>query len=69
MMKFIKGKTVVSKVGKLEDYINLPVVKDSKAIGVINNATELDDGYELEMTLFKVGIELFNDTPTSISIG
>lgn len=69
MKKFIKGITVVNKIGNPEDYVNIPIVENNKAIGVITNATELEDGYELETLLFKVSVELTNDTPIAIIIG
>jgi hypothetical protein len=58
-------KTLVSKVGFLDEYINLPVIKDNVAIGVITYAEELEYGYELTMTLWNM-LEITDDKPSAI---
>lgn len=51
-------KIIVPKDGELDSYINKPVLDrisydafDSKVIGVITNAIEVEDGYELTIML------------------
>jgi hypothetical protein len=66
----IKLKTVVPKQGKIEDYINKPFLDkiledsfESNAIGIINDAIEVEDGFELTITIWKQEIitEWFSD--------
>ena len=56
----IKLKAIVPKEGKIEDYINKPFLDriendpfESKAIGMITDAIEVKNGYELTVTLWK----------------
>lgn len=37
----------VDKIGNLDDYIDLPIIKDNKVIGIIRTITELDNAYLL----------------------
>jgi hypothetical protein len=66
----IKLKTIVPKQGKVEDYINKPFLDrldrdpfKSTAIGIINDAVEVDNGYELTILIWKQEIvtEWFTD--------
>lgn len=51
-------KVLVNKLGKLDDYLNMPIVKDEIAIGIVTKAEELDDKYELSYYLFKEHIQI-----------
>lgn len=62
-----KVKTYMSKIGKPEDYIHLPVIKDGKAVGIVVNATEEDERYVLDCLMY-VGLELINEKPSAIVI-
>lgn len=62
---FNQIKTKVSKIGKPEDYFNLPVLnrysKDKfkeKIIGTVTNVIKADEYYELTITLWLDKIEL-----------
>lgn len=60
MADFIKFKTIVPKNGDINSYINKPFLDrisvddpfESKAIGVISDAIEVEDGYELTINIF-----------------
>lgn len=67
-------KATVSKIGSLEEYIDLPVVKDEVAVGVIKGAIETELGYELEILIWGgTGVEFLvkEDAiePSSVHIG
>jgi hypothetical protein len=56
----IQLKTIVPKQGDIETYINKPFLNridgdpfNSKAIGIITNAVEVENGYELTIALWK----------------
>ena len=62
------SKLTVSKVGDPEDYVNLPVTKDGKAIGVITEVTPRDGYYTLTAALWQnVGVELMDGKPSTIT--
>jgi hypothetical protein len=75
----IKIKTIVPKQGDIKDYINKPFLDrlegnafESKAIGIISDAVDVEHGYELTITLWKQEIitERFSDGQLSaMSIG
>jgi hypothetical protein len=66
--EIFQTKVSVSKIGDPEDYVNLPVTKDGKAIGVITEVTPRDGYYTLTATLWQnVDVELFNGKPSVIS--
>ncbi|MEI2465041.1 hypothetical protein [Niallia taxi] len=52
--KYNQFKILVNKVGKLEEYINLPYIQDGTATGVIKDSVETNEGYELTIYLFHV---------------
>jgi len=70
-------KTVVPKQGDINTYLNAPVLDrvnfnafDSKAIGVITDVIEKEDGYELTIMLRnKMQYEWINDKVSAISLG
>ena len=70
-------KTVVPKQGHINSYLNAPVLDrvnfngfDSKAIGVITDVIEKEDGYELTIMLGnKMQYEWINDKVSAISLG
>lgn len=70
-------KIIVPKDGELDSYINKPVLDrisydafDSKAIGVITNAIEVEDGYELTIMLRNnIQYEWINGEVSAISFG
>jgi hypothetical protein len=74
-------KTIVPKQGNIEDYINKPFLDkidndpfhfESKAIGIISDAIEVENGYELTITIWKQDVitEWFTDGQlSSISFG
>lgn len=45
-------KTYVSILGSPEDYLNLPVVKNGNAIGVITGVKEIEGKYELTLVVY-----------------
>ncbi|MET3505533.1 hypothetical protein [Halalkalibacter oceani] len=59
-MSFVKFKTIVPKDGELSSYLNKPVLDrvdlsntfETKTIGVISDAVEVEEGYELTIQLF-----------------
>lgn len=76
-------KTRVRKLGNIESYVGLPVtdlpftynpVENQKvrAIGIINEAVELEDSYELSIKIWDrfvtQGIEYENERPASFTI-
>lgn len=71
-------KLKVEKIGNLEDYINLPIINriksenDSKPIGVIREAEELDNYYLLTAyiwdRLIKTDFEIGYDTIQSMEM-
>lgn len=76
MKKYVYLETVVEKIGKLLDYINLPIVKDDRAIGIVSFVEEVEEGYKLTLLMFNsVDIQLERNLktnalrPSSINIG
>lgn len=66
--EIIKAKVFVPLVGKPTDYVNLPIVKGDKAIGVITDAIKENDKYALAITLWQdVGLELLNGVPNAVT--
>ena len=62
---FNQIKTKVSKVGKTEDYLNMPVIdrysedkSEERVIGVVIEAVEVGNYYELTIVLWLDRIEL-----------
>lgn len=47
--------------GDIESYVNKPVVLQDVAVGVIRNATEVDDEYELEILFFDRFIKIIGE--------
>jgi hypothetical protein len=74
----IKTTTIVPKEGELNSYINKPVLEKlnddnwefPKQIGVITSAIEVEDGYELTITLWgeQLKEELMNNEVSTFSI-
>jgi len=61
----LKLKTIVPKQGNIEDYINKPFLDringdpfDSTAIGVISDAIEVENGFELTINMFHKSMEM-----------
>lgn len=57
--EWIQFKTIVPKQGELKSYINAPFMDranddpfNSKIIGVVTKAIEVENGYELTVSLF-----------------
>ncbi|AYP68337.1 hypothetical protein PQE75_gp142 [Bacillus phage vB_BcoS-136] len=62
-------KTYVAKFGKSEDYINLPLIHEGKAIGVIMKAKELEDVFELEVAVWnRIGMQFIDNKPSALLI-
>lgn len=61
----IKMKVLVNKIGKTDDYIHLPVIRNEKHIGVVTEARETDNWYELSITVF-AKLEMSNGEPSAI---
>lgn len=77
MDKWIKCKTIVPKQGDIKSYINKPVLdklnmdeaKSSKAIGVVTDAKEVEQGYELTFSIFsRYRFEWVGDSLNAISM-
>jgi hypothetical protein len=74
---WIKFKTIVPKQGDVKSYINKPVLdklsldltKSSKTIGVITDAKEIEEGYELTVSIHsKYRFEWAGNSLNSISM-
>lgn len=75
---FIKFKTVIPKEGVLNSYINSPLtindysdpfVPRTKHVGVITEANETEEGYELTVGIFgKFVPEIFPDNKEILSL-
>lgn len=66
--ELIKSNVKVPKIGKLEDYINLPIVKDGRAIGVVTSAVEESYQYLLKITLWQdVGVDILKGVPSAVT--
>lgn len=61
MAEFIQFRTIVPKQGNIDSYINKPVLDrisidhpyESIALGVITDAKEVENGYELTISIFR----------------
>lgn len=57
----------VPLIGFKEDYINLPIIKDGVAIGVITNCEEKRFQFELTATIWQeISVELTNNVPSAV---
>jgi ubiquitin C-terminal hydrolase len=59
-LKTIQLKTIVPKQGDIKSYVNKPFLNridgdpfNSKAIGIITDAVEVENGYKLTIALWK----------------
>ena len=60
----------VRNVGKPEDYIHIPLVRDGKALGVVMSAVEKEDMYELTAKLWtNTDLEIVDNVPSAIVFG
>lgn len=57
----------VARLGNVEDYLHLPLIKNGNAVGTISKAVEVDGAYELTVTRF-VKVELTDGAPSAIII-
>ncbi|UUV46027.1 hypothetical protein [Bacillus phage vB_BanS-Thrax1] len=58
------------KIGKPEDYIHIPLVRDGKALGVVMSVVEKEDMYELTAKLWTtMDLEIVDNAPSAIVFG
>lgn len=68
--ELVKATVTVEKVGNAKDYINLPIIRDEKAIGVITECIDNGNGYTLTIALWQeIGLETNNRVPSAIVFG
>ena len=67
--EILATKIRVPLIGFKEDYINLPIIKDGVAIGVVTNCEEKGFQFELTATLWQeISVELINNVPSAIQV-
>lgn len=67
MNGFTKFKIRVARLGNIEDYMHLPLIKNNNPVGVVSKVEEVEGAYELTITRF-VRVELTDGVPSGIII-
>lgn len=68
-MGITKQKILVSKslADNEMDFVNLPIIKGNKAVGVITDSVEKEDGYELTGIVW-VRVESIDNKPVALFV-